>query len=615
MANYDTLNVSNRVSLNVANVKAYNADTGVYGIGDEITKTFPMWHARLVITQDRRLFLIEHYQTDAKLKKGSKIHCYLNDLYLVKGSIDHLKEEQLKGAPICRVYGLYWSKQEQGSLGYPQYWFEVDVVEPSLTDAKRFMNADNTSGIVNQKKEEETIPDDRKSAVSSKTIKINARRILTEDEVPAMDPAEIVHEGMFYLGKFEECVLSGEKICLFEVPTQPKPVTIMAIPSGEGKIDDEKVINTYNGAKLLYYLNYATSPAYYIGQPLKSVMKILGKDVCDLTKRDVQRYAWYAKDTTQLLCKPYEDPAENPTVLDSGKGCLLMTKTIHHDGPNSFITSPNDSLDPVVYKLSKLTIVVSPAGRVTMVIDKSLKELELRPTSDVSNELVTVPIELHHFRAYVGQEDELQQTLKHLVQCNPSKCNDSVGVLVQGTIEEYPIKPTTLVRIRCKGGTEIYPNGDFTLTALLKTIKTHDENKTNKDGASPEVKKMLGSMQVNSFLNVINDQNFAWDLGEKAATDRKLRDSLFSFVRLVNKGCFDIILQPSEVEWLLDAVICRARETMHDEDIKRFVGMFEGLGYQFKYTTRDGWSVISLPPKVKKRVEQLMHGEVSGEMA
>ena len=122
-------------------------------------------------------------------------------------------------------------------------------------------------------------------------------------------------------------------------------------------------------------------------------------------------------------------------------------------------------------------------------------------------------------------------------------------------------------------------------------------------------------METNSILNVIRDQNLAMDIGEKAATDRELRDALFSFVRRVNKGCMDIILHPTEVEWLLDAVICRVRETMHDEDIKRFINMFEGLGYQFKYTTRGGWSVVYIPPKVKQRAEQLMHDEIPSEIA
>ena len=152
------VNDPHRAKLVVANVKAFNSDTGVYGLGDVTTESFLMSHARLVITQDRRLFIIKHYTTDVDIKKGSKIHFYLNDLYLVKGSIAHLKEEQLKGTPICRVYGLYWSKQEQGSLSWPQYWFEVDVVEPSLEEAKRHLNAVS----VDENEEEETIPDDRK---------------------------------------------------------------------------------------------------------------------------------------------------------------------------------------------------------------------------------------------------------------------------------------------------------------------------------------------------------------------------------------------------------------------------------------------------------------------
>ena len=296
--------------------------------------------------------------------------------------------------------------------------------------------------------------------------------------------------------------------------------------------------------------------------------------------------------------------------LSSGGSCVLGTSLVHHDGPNNFITMTQ--FDTTVYNLSRLTVVVSSAGKVTMLIDKPLDKLELRHSVQC-DEYVTTPIELHHVKAYIGQDEDLQNELKNTIQDNPFLCKTPIGVLVRGCIEEYPMKPNELVRIRCKSSVEIYPDKEFNLISLLNQIR--DENKANKEGTSPEVKKMLGSMQVDSFLNVINDQNFAWDLGEKAATDSKLRDSLSSFVRVVNKGCFDIILRPSEVEWLLDAVICRARETMHDEDIKRFIGMFEGLGYQFKYTTRDGWSVISLPPKVKKRAEQLMHGEVSGETA
>ena len=299
---------------------------------------------------------------------------------------------------------------------------------------------------------------------------------------------------------------------------------------------------------------------------------------------------------------------EKTSKLSSAGQCVLGTSLVNHEGPDHFITMTR--FDTTVYNLSRLTIVASPAGKVTMLIDKPLDKLELRPTSDKCDEYVTTPFELHHVKAYVGQDEDLQNALKDTIQDNPFLRSTSIGVLVRGLIEEYPVKPNDLVRIRCKSSVRIYLNEEFNLMSLLNQIQ--DENKENQGCASPEVKKTLGS---DSFLNAINDQNFAWDLGEKAATDRKLRDSLFSFVRLVNKGCFDIILHPSEVEWLLDAVICRARETMHDEDIKRFIGMFEGLGYQFKYTTRDGWSVISLPPKVKKRAEQLMRGEVSGETA
>jgi hypothetical protein len=162
------VNDPHRAQLRVANVKAYNPDTRVYGLGDVTTESFLMSHARLVITQDRRLFIIKHYTTDVNIKKGSKIHFYLNDLYLVKGSIAHLKEEQLKGTPICRVYGLYWSKQEQGSLSWPQYWFEVDVVEPSLSEAKRHLEAVS----VDENEEDETIPDDRKFTVTVSPVEM-----------------------------------------------------------------------------------------------------------------------------------------------------------------------------------------------------------------------------------------------------------------------------------------------------------------------------------------------------------------------------------------------------------------------------------------------------------
>ena len=289
--------------------------------------------------------------------------------------------------------------------------------------------------------------------------------------------------------------------------------------------------------------------------------------------------------------------------LSSGGSCVLGTSLVHHDGPNNFITMTQ--FDTTVYNLSRLTIVASPAGKVTMLIDKPLEKLELRHSVQC-DEYVTTPIELHHVKAYIGQDEDLQNELKNTIQDNPFLCKTPIGVLVRGCIEEYPMKPNELVRIRCKSSVEIYPDKEFNLMSLLNQIR--DENNKRKEQDSPKV-------QDDVVRKVISDQNLAWDLGEKAATDSKLRDSLFSFVRLVNKGCFDIILQPSEVEWLLDAVICRARETMRDEDIKRFIGMFEGLGYQFKYTTRDGWSVISLPPKVKKRAEQLMHGEVPGETA
>lgn len=152
-----TVDFSTRGVLKVSNVKAYNAVTGEYDLGPERTDSFPMWHVRFVITQDRKLFLINHYQTDAKLKKGSKIHFYLNDLYLVKGSIDNIKEEHLKGAPICRVYGLYWSGKEQGTIGVPQYWFEVDVVEPSLADAMRFLNSVYTGALSDRQIEKEHV--------------------------------------------------------------------------------------------------------------------------------------------------------------------------------------------------------------------------------------------------------------------------------------------------------------------------------------------------------------------------------------------------------------------------------------------------------------------------
>ena len=158
------------------------------------------------------------------------------------------------------------------------------------------------------------------------------------------------------------------------------------------------------------------------------------------------------------------------TKLASTDECVFATSTITNDSHNIFTTMT--SVDHVSYDTSRLTIVVSPVGKVTMLIAKPLNEIELKPSSDSSNECVTSPIELYMVRAYAGRDDELQETLRDIIRRNPFIRRDSVGVLMQGVIEEYPYDPK-FVRIRCKGCTEIYPNKPFNLTLLLRNI--HDD--------------------------------------------------------------------------------------------------------------------------------------------
>ena len=114
---------------------------------------------------------------------------------------------------------------------------------------------------------------------------------------------------------------------------------------------------------------------------------------------------------------------------------------------------------------------------------------------------------------------------------------------------------------------------------------------------------------LEAIMKVLSDSEIIGRLGKLSKTDEAIKSKLFGFIHEINRLNFYLILQPAEVQWLLDRVIAYARETMHDEDIRRFIGMFEVLGYQFKYTTRDGWNVIGMDRDDKLRAEHLMRGE------